>query len=93
MHRAGLVSRNEDPEDRRIKRIALSDAGTDAIERITRARFAAIREFIGALDADERVALEGAIDTLAGLSSRHFPGFAPGCTPGAPTPSPEETTA
>ncbi|MBO9532219.1 MAG: MarR family transcriptional regulator [Solirubrobacteraceae bacterium] len=95
LHKAGLVSRNEDPEDRRIKRIALSEPGHDAIERITRARFAAIRDFVGALSGEERTALEGAIDTLADLSADHFPGFAPGCTPGAtPTsPDPQETPA
>lgn len=95
LHKGGMVSRNEDPEDRRIKRIALSDAGHEAIERITRARFAAVRHFVSALSDDERTALEGAIDTLAELSADHFPGFAPGCTPGAAplSPDPQEASS
>lgn len=94
LHRAGFVSRNEDPDDRRIKRIALSEAGHDAIERITRARFAAVRDFVGALDADERAALTDAIDTLAVLAEAHFPAApTPGCGPAAPTsPSPSQET-
>lgn len=92
LHKNGMVSRTEDPEDRRIKRIALSDEGHEAIERITRARFAAISDFVGALSNDERTALEGAIDTLAELSADHFP-FARGCTPGASTLSPDSQEA
>ncbi len=60
--KSGLVERNEDPVDRRIKRISLSEAGHEALERITRARFAAISAFVGALDPDERTSLGSAID-------------------------------
>lgn len=96
LHRSGFVSRNEDPVDRRIKRIALSSDGHDAIERITRARFSAVRDFVGALDDDERAALTEAIDTLGVLAEAHFPAApAPGCAPaGPPHASPtQETTA
>jgi DNA-binding MarR family transcriptional regulator len=72
LHRGGLVSRNEDPADRRVKRIALSDAGTDALERITRARFAAVSDFVDALDENERAALAGAVATLDELAARHL---------------------
>lgn len=94
LHRSGLVSRNEDPVDRRIKRIALSDAGHDALERITRARFAAVRDFVGALDGGERDALTEAIGTLATLAEAHFPAVpTPGCTPaGPPHASPTQET-
>lgn len=85
LHRIGLVSRNEDPIDRRVKRIALSSAGTEAIEQITRARLAGISEFVSGLDPDERASLEEAVDTLAALAATHLPGFVPGCAvPGSP---------
>lgn len=92
MHRSGLVSRTEDPVDRRIKRIALTAAGTTALEEMTRARFAAIRDFVDALDDQERASLEQVVGTLDELSQQHLPGYVPGCTPGAPTPASPQTT-
>lgn len=86
--KSGLVERNEDPVDRRIKRISLSEAGHEALERITRARFAAISAFVGALDPDERTSLGSAIDALAALAEDHFPPVVPpGCTPRTTAPS------
>lgn len=97
LHRAGLVSRNEDPDDRRVKRIALSDAGHDALERITRARFAAVRDFVDALGPGERDALGDAIATLSELAELHLPKPSPaGCTAPAADPQappPQETAA
>ncbi len=93
--RSGLVERNEDPADRRVKRISLSEAGHVALERITRARFAAVSDFVGALDADERTSLTQAVDALAALADEHFPPVAaPICTPAAhPSSSPiQEST-
>jgi DNA-binding MarR family transcriptional regulator len=90
LHRSGLVSRTEDQADRRIKRIALSDAGIDALDRITRARFSAVSDFVDALNADERAALDGAVGTLAELASRHLPAPPAGCTPRLP-PSPHSS--
>lgn len=85
--KSGLVERNEDSVDRRIKRISLSDAGHVALERITRARFAAVSDFVGALDADERAALTQAVDALATLAEAHFPPLTPpGYAPAAATP-------
>ncbi|MEH3053656.1 MAG: MarR family transcriptional regulator [Patulibacter minatonensis] len=88
MHRSGLVSRNEDPDDRRIKRIDLSELGHEALVRIQRARFAAVNDFVSALGSEERAALTGAVDTLDTLSG-HLAQPA-GCFPAAPTPSPSE---
>jgi DNA-binding MarR family transcriptional regulator len=91
LHRSGLVSRNEDPVDRRIKRIALSEAGIDALDRITRARFAAVSDFVDALGAEERAALDGAVGTLAELAERHMPP-PPAACPTTPSPSPSQET-
>jgi len=93
LHRSGLVSRNEDPIDRRIKRIALSDAGTDALERITRARFAAVSDFVEALNDDERAALDGAVTTLADLASLHMPPPPTQCAPTLTSSPSQETSA
>ncbi|MFT4034234.1 MAG: MarR family transcriptional regulator [Patulibacter sp.] len=90
LHRAGLVSRNEDPIDRRVKRIALSGDGATALERITRARFAAVRDFVATLDRQERAALDGAVTTLADLAAHRLPGFT-GCPAAAPSPTQENT--
>jgi DNA-binding MarR family transcriptional regulator len=43
--RNGLVSRTEDPVDRRIKRLALTDDGRAALQRIGEARLAGLRRF------------------------------------------------
>jgi len=52
--RHGLVSRNEDPVDRRIKRIVLTDAGRDKINRLTAARREGLRQFVSTLSDPDR---------------------------------------
>jgi DNA-binding MarR family transcriptional regulator len=55
--RNGLVSRTEDLEDRRIKRLALTDAGQAALARIAQARLEGLRRFAGTLGEAQRDAL------------------------------------
>lgn len=78
MVRGGLLSRREDPVDRRIKRIGLTPAGTQAIEKIGAARRFSAERFVNALDATERAALATALATLGALTRTHFPGMCAG---------------
>lgn len=59
--RKGLMSRSEDPEDRRIKRLAVTPAGVEAIARIAGARREGFRRFAATLGERERVALAEAL--------------------------------
>jgi DNA-binding MarR family transcriptional regulator len=64
MARAGLVSRRDDEEDRRVKRLTLTDAGLAAVTRITEARVAGLAHVVADLDADQRAALSAALAPL-----------------------------
>jgi DNA-binding MarR family transcriptional regulator len=52
--RHDLVTRQEDAEDRRIKRLALTRAGHDKIARLKSARLEGLRQFVSSLSEDER---------------------------------------
>lgn len=71
LHRSGLVSRREDDSDRRIKRLALTAKGRDAIRQIHVARLDYAHRFVADLNANERERLSGAIETLAELTELH----------------------
>jgi DNA-binding MarR family transcriptional regulator len=62
--RSGFVSRTEDPADRRIKRLALTDDGRAALERIAAARLVGLRRFAATLGDAERDALAGALEAV-----------------------------
>jgi len=64
MVRKKLVTRVEDPNDRRVKRLELTAKGERLADRIISARLAGLEEFTGSLDGDERRKLESALDTL-----------------------------
>jgi DNA-binding MarR family transcriptional regulator len=81
LFRTGLLSRREDPLDRRIKRIGLTDAGKRAIEQIGAARRHSVERFVDALNETERAALTAAVATLGALTRKHFPAMFPGSTP------------
>jgi len=88
MVRSGLLSRREDDEDRRVKRIGLTTEGRRTIEQISAARRQATERFVLALTGDERAALTSAVATLGALTRAHFPGvFANVCS------SPSDTSA
>jgi DNA-binding MarR family transcriptional regulator len=59
--RLGLVSRNEDPSDRRIRRLALTAHGRAALARIGAARLVGLRRFAETLGIGERGALAAAL--------------------------------
>jgi DNA-binding MarR family transcriptional regulator len=59
--RGGLASRREDEVDRRVKRIAITDAGRDAVNRLHAARREGMARFVGTLSDDEREGLSAAL--------------------------------
>lgn len=95
LHRGGLVSRREDAVDRRVKRIALTDAGTAATGRIAAVRVRSVQRIVDALSPAEREQLEAAATTLSTVLANHLPAPAahrvePSSTP-TPT-RPKQTT-
>jgi DNA-binding MarR family transcriptional regulator len=55
--RRGLVTREEDPADRRSKRLVITKRGRRLYERVYEIRAAGVRAFVEGLDPDERDAL------------------------------------
>jgi len=62
--RHGFVARSEDPLDRRIKRLSLTDDGRATLARVTEARLVGLRRFAGSLGDREREALAGALTAV-----------------------------
>lgn len=62
--RRGFLSRTEDTEDRRIKRLRLTDAGRDVVERLTSARLQGLEAYAASLSDDQRAALMAALADL-----------------------------
>lgn len=91
LHKSGLVSRREDPVDRRIKRIELTVRGADAIHRISAARIAAVQRLVDSLSPAEREQLEAATTTLDDVVANHLPSHPSFCgaPPAAATGEPE----
>jgi DNA-binding MarR family transcriptional regulator len=57
----GFVQREEDPVDRRMKRVRLTDAGRSVPRLLNETRLSALTDFIGTLDEDEAEQLEHAL--------------------------------
>lgn len=62
--RRGMIERHEDAEDRRMKRIRLTDAGRAVIARLNAARLNGFEQFTETLNEDERRVLAGALSKL-----------------------------
>jgi DNA-binding MarR family transcriptional regulator len=62
--RTSIVSRREDEDDRRVKRLALTSKGAAAIARISEARIKALAKVVEKLDDDQRQALATALAPL-----------------------------
>jgi DNA-binding MarR family transcriptional regulator len=62
--RKKLATRVEDPDDRRVRRLAPTAKGHQLADRIISARLAGLEEFAESLDRDERQKLEAALDAL-----------------------------
>jgi DNA-binding MarR family transcriptional regulator len=62
--RKKLATRVEDPDDRRVKRLALTAKGHRLADRIISARLATLEDFTRSLESSERQKLEAALDAL-----------------------------
>jgi DNA-binding MarR family transcriptional regulator len=62
--RRKLVTRLEDAEDRRVRRITITGKGQELADRIMAGRLHGLEDFAASLSAKERRELEGALDTL-----------------------------
>ncbi|MFI4985597.1 MAG: MarR family winged helix-turn-helix transcriptional regulator [Solirubrobacterales bacterium] len=60
----GFVEREEDPTDRRMKRVRLTDAGRTVPRALNDARLSALAELMGSLDDEEAGALEQALGLI-----------------------------
>lgn len=64
LYRRGFVEREEDRDDRRMKRVRLTEAGRAAIRRINAARLSGLEQFVQGLSEEERAAVTEALDKL-----------------------------
>jgi DNA-binding MarR family transcriptional regulator len=64
LHKRGMVVRREDDEDRRHKRVAITQQGSEVIGRLNQARFAGIEAFIETLTTQEQEELARALAPL-----------------------------
>jgi DNA-binding MarR family transcriptional regulator len=62
--RRGFVERHEDVEDRRMKRVSVTEPGRAVIRRLNAARLSGLQEFTGSLTASERRDLAAALSRL-----------------------------
>jgi DNA-binding MarR family transcriptional regulator len=62
--RHGFVARSEDPLDRRVKRLSLTDEGCATLARVTEARLVGLRRFAANLGDAERDALSRALEAV-----------------------------
>lgn len=62
--RRGMVMRHEDVEDRRMKRISLTQSGRAVIRTLNASRLSGFEQFIQTLNDDERRTLAGALGEL-----------------------------
>lgn len=63
--RAGLLTRQDDPSDRRNLVLGLSDRGRDLVDRVMGFRRSAIRRFLSRMPAEHRRALAPALRSFA----------------------------
>jgi DNA-binding MarR family transcriptional regulator len=64
LYERGLVGREEDSEDRRMKRVRLTDAGRKVPLTLNEARLSALAELMGSLGEEEASALEHALQLI-----------------------------
>ena len=62
--RRGYLERREDDQDRRMKRIGVTDAGRDVARRIIEARLAGLEQFTSSLTPEQRTRLMAALTDL-----------------------------
>jgi DNA-binding MarR family transcriptional regulator len=62
--RRGFAVREEDADDRRMKRVTITDAGRAVIRRLNAARLSGLQQFVDGLNDPERGALASALGQL-----------------------------
>jgi len=62
--RRGYLERREDDQDRRMKRIGITDAGRDVARRIVEARLEGLETFTSSLTPEQRTRLMAALSDL-----------------------------
>jgi DNA-binding MarR family transcriptional regulator len=62
--RKGLVKRSEDDHDRRVRRLAVTPKGARLINELIALRTAGLARYLGQLPAEDREAVDAAIDTI-----------------------------
>ena len=62
--RQKLATRTEDPDDRRVKLVQITDKGTEGIQVIAEHRAAGLRELLEGLPEDELAAMASAVASL-----------------------------
>ncbi len=62
--RRGFAERHEDSEDRRMKRVSLTDKGRQVIRRLNAARLSGLQQFTDNLNDVERDRLSAALEKL-----------------------------
>lgn len=68
----GLVDRREDPTDRRVKRISLTDGGRRYLETHLAVKHETVRHFVANLPADMRDELCAALRPIVDDAVDHF---------------------
>ena len=64
LYERGFVDRNEDPVDRRMKRVRLTEAGRSMTSSLAEGRLAGIQEFLASLSDQEASALARALELI-----------------------------
>ena len=60
----GLMDRTEDPADRRIKRLRLTDKGRGLVQKMRETRMAGFEQFVATLSPKEQTLLAKALDPI-----------------------------
>ncbi|MEV0237218.1 MarR family transcriptional regulator [Nonomuraea sp. NPDC050786] len=68
----GLATRHEDPQDRRVRRVELSPAGTALIEEINNAGFEHYRRILDHLDTETLRSLEHVTRTIRAVADKLY---------------------
>jgi DNA-binding MarR family transcriptional regulator len=62
--RRGWLERREDPHDRRVKRVEITDDGRAILDRIETARLVGLEHYAAALNPEQRTTLSAALSDL-----------------------------
>lgn len=82
----GLVARRQDPADRRVRLVALSDEGLDVVVELESAGWTAGVEILKRLDLDDLRALAQGLSALAHAVAGSCPAASPDATAGGTAP-------